>query len=147
MVLPLGLAILCGDSTPRLKCFGMACLVISVGIGPTLSRGGVLDRLRSGFLFWLLGIVKIGPGLVALVGMIALSYFAVAQSSLRSNPSSISKESLADLNVRPLVWAGINTWKDHVFGVGPGQFDALFPLLTTTGPGASGGCTTIICNY
>ena len=137
MVLPLGLAYLfAGRLNATFKVFlGYACLVISVGIGLTLSRGGVLATGVSVlvFLFWLLGHRKYRvQALVALVGMIALSYFAVAQSSFLKDRihQAFQRESSHDLNVRPLVWkAGINMWKDQpVFGVGPGQFDALFSL-------------------
>ena len=59
MVLPLGLAYLfAGRLNATFKVFlGYACLVISVGIGLTLSRGGVLATGVSVlvFLFWLLG--------------------------------------------------------------------------------------------
>ena len=109
--------------------------MISVGIGLTLSRGGVLATGVSVlvFLFWLLGHRKYrAQALVALVGMIALSYFAVAQSSFLKDRihQAFQRESSHDLNVRPLVWkAGINMWKDQPgCGVGPGQCVALFSL-------------------
>ena len=156
MVLPLGLAYLfAGRLNATFKVFlGYACLVISVGIGLTLSRGGVLATGVSVlvFLFWLLGHRKYrAQALVALVGMIALSYFAVAQSSFLKDRihQAFQRESSHDLNVRPLVWkAGINMWKDQpVFGVGPGQFDALFHFTDhDRSRSVQGGCTTIISN-
>ena len=130
---PLGLAYLfAGRLNATFKVFlGYACLVISVGIGLTLSRGGVLATGVSVlvFLFWLLGYQIQGPGprRTRWDDCIELLCCGAILLSQGSNPSHF-KESPRTISMCVLVLSW-HQWKDQpVFGVGPGQFDALFSL-------------------
>jgi len=137
MVLPLGLAYLfAGRLNMVFKVFlGYACLVITVGIGLTLSRGGALATGVSVccFLLLLLGHRKYRlQAAVAMLGLLVVGYLVMERADFLGERfhQAFERENSPEQNVRPLIWkAGMTMWQDHkLMGAGPGQFDALFPL-------------------
>jgi hypothetical protein len=137
MVIPLALAYtVMSRFTPTVKVLmGYCALAMLVGVGATLSRGGMLATgitllVFCGVLLFQRGMWRASLGIV---GMLLLLGFAVnaefGEKFQRRFEFSFQGEKLSD--PRMDYWpAGIELFKHHIlWGAGPGQFDVEFSLF------------------
>lgn len=132
MILPLGLAFtLTSRFRPLTRVFlGYASLVILVGIGVTVSRGGWFSTAVSLFLFFaILAFHRTYrlASLALLALLLAGGFYFFPKSAFMSIRARAIAEPKAEVD-RVLVWqSALRMWQDAFwFGVGPGHFDYRF---------------------
>jgi O-antigen ligase len=136
MLLPVALAgLFLNRSRATAKVFyGYAAVVILVGIGVTVSRGGWLATAIAlvvlfGFLLRQRGYrlaVAISAVAIAIAIVLSLKHAENVQTRFRL---ALKPGQLQDIRTRPHLWgAAFRMWRDHPWvGVGPGHFDIRFP--------------------
>ncbi len=139
MVLPLALAFAVAGrlKIPLKILLGYAALMMVGGLAVTLSRGGWLASTAAlaglvGVLFWRRSFRW--PALAAGLLVVATALVLLSQSTtMHLRLQQIfpkNKETQSIENIRFELWQpAVDMWRDHLWwGVGPGQFDARFPL-------------------
>lgn len=134
MLLPLGIAYtIVGRMKPVLRILlGYASLVIAVGIGLTLSRGGWIATAAALLVFFTILLFHRGfrlPAAVALIVLLAGGLYYVPKSSLvHERIESALKESSTREYIRYKLWLpSVKLWQESPWlGIGPGHFDYRF---------------------
>ena len=133
MILPVALAFAMVSRLKHLpKIFlGYACLVLVVGIGLTLSRGGWIATAASMFLFFI-ALLRMRAfrthAIIAMVTILCLGGFFISQSEMGKKRLKNAIQSGPQGNIRIHIWeTAWDMWSDHpVVGVGPGHFDVRY---------------------
>lgn len=130
MILPLILAFsMISRFKPLTKIFlGYACLILVVGIGLTLSRGGWIATF-SAVLVYFAAVVRMrrhrAAALIAAVSLVCLGGVFISQSVIGKARLKRAVDFDSKANVRYAIWeTAWNMWLDNpATGAGPGHFD------------------------
>ncbi len=134
MLLPIGIAYtIVGRMRPTLRILlGYASVVIAVGIGISLSRGGWIATALALTLFFLVLLFHRGfrlPAALALgVILLGVGYAAPRSSLIQQRAEAVVKEAGSTEYTRYRLWLpAIELWKETPWlGLGPGHFDYRF---------------------
>jgi len=134
MLLPLGIAYtIVGRMKPTLRVLiGYASLMLAVGIGISLSRGGWVATAMALILFFLVLLFHRGFRLPAALALLVISlgviYCAPRSSLIQKRAEITAKEVGSTEYTRYRLWLpAIELWRETPWlGIGPGHFDYRF---------------------
>lgn len=135
MLLPIAAAqVFLSRANPVAKVFyGYAALVMLIGIGATISRGGWISIGFALLVFFVVLFRQRSYRLVAVVTVLVVGIgaaFSLTRAyEVQKRFHNVLPGRDQDIRVRPLLWIpAFKMWRDHpVLGVGPGHFDVRFP--------------------
>ena len=134
MLLPLGIAYtIIGRMKPTLRILlGYASVMLALGIGLSLSRGGWIATALALILFFLILLFHRGfrlpAALALLVIVLGVGYFVPRSSVVQERAESAMKEAGSSDYTRYKLWLpAIELWRENLWlGLGPGHFDYRF---------------------
>lgn len=127
MMLPFALCLFVYEQQMKMRLvYLITSLLCVAGIVFSRSRGGFLGLIAVLTVIWLASPRKVLS--LFLVGVLALGVFLVSDQKYWDRMSTIEKTDEGTAKERTDSWhAGWEMFKDHPFGVGPGNFPIRFP--------------------